>query len=354
MLLFYRSSFLLKIFSFIFLMISAHLSHAQEYPQFVKSVWQAPHFQFHTGEVLDSLSIGYVTLGNPSNPAVLILHGTAGNAMGMLNRDFGQALFLKDQPLDAQRYFIIIPDAIGVGQSSKPSDGLKAQFPHYNYADMVNAQYRLVTEGLKVQHLKLILGNSMGGMQAWLWGTTYPDIMQYLVPMASTPMAMSGRNWMLRRMMTELIRHDPSWQNGNYEKQPEVTRWVNAMFGLATSGGTQHLQSLAPSSEAGDQMINDRLKQNLTLDTNDFLYQWESSSDFDPSSRLHLIKARVLAINSADDERNPPEIGVMTELLSKIPAAKLLLIPASKETSGHSTTGQARWWKEDLRQFIKE
>ena len=344
---------MLKIFYTLLLMLSTAISNAAEFPLLRSQVWQAQDFEFHTGETIRNLSVGYLTLGNPANPAVLILHGTAGNAAGMLSKDFGEELFQKGQPLDAEHYFIIIPDAIGVGHSSKPSDGLKAKFPRYNYVDMVNAQYRLVTEGLKIQHLKLILGNSMGGMQAWIWGTSHPDMMDYLVPMASTPMAMSGRNWMLRRMMTDLIRQDPAWRNGDYDQQPKITHLANVFFGLATSGGTQHLQSLAPNSELGDRLISERLNQPFQIDTNDFLYQWEASKDYDPSSQLHQIKAQVLAINSADDERNPTELGVMQELLKKIPKVQFFLIPASKYTAGHSTTGQAKWWKEELRRVIQ-
>ena len=344
---------MLKIFFLLFLMLNSAISVAANFSSLKSQIWHAPDFEFHTGEVVKDLSIGYVTLGDPSKPAVLILHGTAGSSVAMLNKEFGEELFLKGQPLDAERYYIIIPDAIGVGHSSKPSDGLKAKFPSYNYDDMVKAQYRLVTEGLKIQTLKLVLGNSMGGMQAWIWGSKYPDMMQYLVPMASTPMAMSGRNWILRRMMTELIRKDPAWHNGNYEHQPDITQLASVFFGLATSGGTQHLQSLAPNSSLADKLIADRLSQPFTMDTNDFLYQWEASRDFDPSANLQNIKAQVLAINSADDERNPPEIGVMQEQLKKIQFAKLFLIPASKDTAGHSTTGQAKWWKEELRRFIQ-
>jgi len=218
-------------------MINGAISAAADFPSLKTQVWHAPDFEFHTGEVVKDLSIGYVTLGDPAKPAVLILHGTAGSAAGMLNKEFGEQLFLKGQPLDAERYYIIIPDAIGVGHSSKPSDGLKAKFPRYNYDDMVKAQYRLITEGLKIQTLKLVLGNSMGGMQAWIWGSKYPDMMQYLVPMASTPMAMSGRNWILRRMMTELIRNDPAWHNGNYERQPNITQLASVFLGWPLRGG---------------------------------------------------------------------------------------------------------------------
>jgi homoserine O-acetyltransferase len=336
------------------LLMVCKLCFAVEFPNQTEGVWTAKNFQFHTGETLKELKLGYITLGSPNKPAVLILHGTAGSAKGMLGKDFGEELFLAGQPLDASQYFIIITDAIGVGKSSKPSDGLKTKFPQYNYDDMVQAQYRLVKEGLGVEHLKLVLGNSMGGMQTWLWGIQYPGFAEYLVPMASTPSTMSGRNWMMRRFISESIRRDPDWQGGNYKTQPKSAQFANVFYPLATSGGNQRLQFLAPNSEKADAIVNDRLAAPFTMDANDFLYQWESSRDFNPNDGLGKINAKVLAINSADDERNPPELGIMEKQLKKINNAQLYLIPASEYTSGHSTTGQAKWWKEKLRQFLSD
>lgn len=323
-----------------------------DFPNLVEGTWIAKDFRFHTGETAKELKIGYITLGSPSNPAVLILHGTAGSAKGMLNKEFGEELFLAGQPLDANKYFIIITDAIGVGRSSKPSDGLKAKFPQYNYDDMVQAQYRLLTEGLGITRLKLVLGNSMGGMQTWLWGINYPGFSDYLVPMASTPSAMSGKNWMLRRYISESIRQDPEWQEGNYKSQPKGAKFASVFYPIASTGGNQRLQRLAPDSERADIYVNERLAAPFSMDANDFLYQWESSRDFNPSDGLSKIQAKVLVINSADDERNPPELGIMEKQLKKINNARLLLIPASEYTSGHSTTGQAKWWKEEFKQFF--
>jgi len=325
---------------------------AIDYPNQKEGVWIAKDFKFHTGETFKDVKIGYVTLGDPKNPAVLILHGTAGSAKGMLGKDFGGELFQAGQPLDASKYFIIIPDAIGVGKSSKPSDGMKAQFPRYNYTDMVQAQYRLVSEGLGIKHLKLVLGNSMGGMQTWLWGTNYPEFADYLVPMASTPSAMSGRNWIMRRFISESVRRDPTWNGGNYESQPKGAHFASVFYPFATTGGNQRLQLLAPNSDKADAMVNERLNTPLAMDANDFLYQWESSRDFNPGSDLEKIKAKVLVINSADDERNPPELGIMQKELKRVKSAELYLIPASEQTSGHSTTGQAKWWKEKLSQWM--
>ena len=307
---------------------------------------------FHTGDVFPELRIGYTTLGDPTHEAVLILHGTTGSGAKMLGKDFGGELFLDDQVLDARNYYIILPDAIGTGASSKPSDGLRAAFPQYNYDDMVSAQYRLVTEGLGVKHLRVIIGNSMGGMQTWLWGIRYPEFMDALVPMASMPIEMSGRNWMMRKFISESIRRDPAWQGGNYTEQPAVTQFTSVFYGLATNGGSQALQKLAPTSDAADAVIEKRLNAPFTMDTNDFLYQWESSKDYNPK-HLENIRAYVLAINSADDERNPPALGVMERELPRIQHASLYLIPESEETVGHSTTGKAKWWKAQFADFLQ-
>ena len=331
----------------------SNLSYAIDYPSQKEGVWLANDFQFHTGERFKELKIGYVTLGDPNNPAVLVLHGTAGSAKGMLNKDFGGDLFQAGQVLDANKYFIISPDAIGVSKSSKPSDGLKTQFPQYNYDDMVQAQFRLVSEGLGIKHLKLVIGNSMGGMQTWLWGTQYPQYMDYLVPLASTPSVMSGRNWMMRRLITQMVRQDPSWKNGNYTEQPKTPQLASIFTAYISSGSVRHLQITAPNSEKADALINEKLNTPFAVDANDFLYQWESSKDFNPGDQLEKIQARVLAINSADDERNPPELGIMDKQLKKIKSAQLFLIPASDQTLGHSTTGQAKWWKDSLKVFLE-
>ena len=324
------------------------ISCAQTVPAPKESVWVAKNFRFHTGEVMPELKLGYITIGDPSGIPVLILHGTAGQAKGLLSKNFGDELFGPGQVLDANKYFVILPDAIGVGKSSKPSDGLKTKFPRYNYDDMVDAQYRLVSEGLGIKHLRLVLGNSMGGMQTWLWGVKYPEYMDLLVPMASSPAQMSGRNWMMRRMIIDSVRNDPEWNGGNYTKQPKSLQFATVYFNIGFSGGNQGLYKLAPNSDSADQLLNQRLNASFVADANDNLYQWESSKDYNPVPHLDKIKARMLIINSADDERNPPELGLMEKELPKIKNAKLFLIPASPETSGHSTTGQARWWKKEL------
>jgi homoserine O-acetyltransferase len=257
--------------------------------------------------------------------------------------------------LDAAKHYIIIPDALGAGKSSKPSDGgMRARFPHFNYADILAAQHRLLTEGLGISHVRLVIGNSMGGMLAWLWGVTHPDFMDAIVPMAAQPTAMSGRNWMLRRMMIETIRRDPAYQGGNYTSQPASLSLAFLFFNIATNGGSQALQKAAPSRAAADAILDQRLAQPATADANDLIYMYEASRDYDPEPLLGRIRARVLAINSADDERNPHETGLMAAAMARIPQARLLLIPGSTDTAGHGTAGQARFWREELAGFLKE
>ena len=327
-------------------------SLAADYPAPRSGSWTARDFRFHDGQVMAELRIGYTTVGEPGGEPVLVLHGTAGTGAGMLNPAFAGELFGPGQPLDAGKYFVILPDAIGAGRSSKPSDGLRAQFPNYNYDDMVLAQYRLVTEGLGLKHLRLVLGNSMGGMHTWVWGVTYPGFMDALVPMAAQPTEMSGRNWLMRRMLIDAVRKDPAWLGGNYASQPTAVRSANVYFGIATNGGTLAYQQAAGSREAADKLVDERLAAPFTADANDFLYQWEASGDYNPAPRLARISARLLAINSADDERNPPELGVMERELKRIPGAALYLVPASNATRGHGTTALARFWAPALGELL--
>jgi len=338
---------------FSFLFCASLPAFAAGYPAPVQGDWIAKDFRFHTGEVLPEVRLHYTTIGAPTGEPVLVLHGTGGSGATMLGGDFAGELFGPGQPLDASRYYIILPDALGTGLSTRPSDGLRAKFPRYNYDDMVLGQYRLVTEGLGVKRLRLVLGNSMGGMQAWIWGTKYPSFMDALVPMACLPAAMSGRNWMLRRMLTQSIRNDPEWNGGNYAAQPKNMQAHLLYYGLATIGGNQALYKQAPSAEKGDAMIAARLAQPFHGDANDTLYQWESSFDYDPSPGLERIRARVLAINSSDDERNPPELGVMERELKRVPNARYLLIPGGPDTRGHGTTGMAKLWKQDLADLLQ-
>lgn len=321
---------------------------AADYPAPKEGSWIARDFRFHTGEVLPELRLGYATVGAPTGEPVLILHGTAQSAAAMLTTAFAGELFGPGQPLDASRYFIVITDAIGTGKSSKPSDGLRTKFPKYDYEDMVDAQYRLVTEGLGIKHLRLVLGNSMGGMQTWIWAEKYPGFMDVAVPMASMPIEMSGRNWMMRRLIIDSIRNDPEWMGGNYTKQPRSAQFAAVFYATATSGGNQALQKAAPTREKADEMLSARLGAPFTADANDFLYQWESSGDYNPSTGLDRIRATVLVINSADDERNPPELGVLEREMKRVRNGRVFLIAASPDTAGHGTTAQAKFWKKEL------
>jgi homoserine O-acetyltransferase len=330
----------------------ASFAGAADYPAPSQADWVAKDFRFHTGEVTPAVRLHYTTIGNPNGEAVLVLHGTGQSGSGMLTPGFAGELFGAGQPLDAAKYYIILPDALGAGKSARPSEGLRTKFPHYNYDDMVLAQYRLVTEGIGVRHLRLVIGNSMGGMQVWLWGEAHPDFMDALVPMASQPTEMSSRNWMMRRMLIESIRQDPAYDNGNYTAQPASLRLANVFMGIGTSGGTLAYQILAPTREKADKLVDERLAAPPPADANDFIYQWEASRDYNPAPALDRIAAPLLAINSADDERNPPETGLMTQALTHVKNGHLLLIPASTETRGHGTTAMAKFWKQQLTAFL--
>src|SRR5580692_5808616 len=325
---------------------------AADYPAPKQGNFIAKDFKFHTGEVMGELKLHYITIGEPTGQPVLVLHGTGQSAASMLTPAFAGELFGAGQPLDASKYYIIIPDALGHGQSSKPSDGMKTAFPKYNYDDMVDAQYRLVSEGLGIRHLRLVIGNSMGGMHTWLWAGKYPDMMDALVPMAAQPTAMAARNWMLRRMMIETIRNDPDYNNGDYTSQPRMMKYAVTAYGIATGGGTLAYQALAPTSAKADKMVDERLATPVTSDANDFIYQWEASHDYNPTG-LERIAATLLAINAADDERNPPETGVTEAALKRIKNSRLYLIPASPQTRGHLTTGNAAFYQQQLRELLQ-
>ncbi|MDO9412497.1 MAG: alpha/beta fold hydrolase [Pseudolabrys sp.] len=326
---------------------------AADYPAPKQGQWIARDFKFSTGEVMPEVKLAYTTVGEPTGQPVLVLHGTGGSAASQLTPAFAGELFGAGQPLDATKYYIIIPDALGAGKSSKPSDGLRAKFPRYNYDDMVEAQYRLIKEGLGVKHLRLVIGNSMGGMQTWMWAGKYPDYMDAAVPMASQPTAMASRNWMLRRMMLETIKADPDYNNGDYTTQPKMMKIANAFFGLATNGGNLNYQAIAPDNKKADAFVDRTLAAPMTADANDFLYQWGSSADYDASANLDKISAALLAINAADDERNPPETGIMEREMKRVKNGKLLMIPASADSRGHGTTGQAKFYKDAIAELLK-
>jgi homoserine O-acetyltransferase len=317
------------------------------------------NFRFASGETLAELRIHYVTLGTPRrNTAgritngVLLLHGTSGSSASWLQATLGSELFAKGQPLDAAQFFIIIPDNIGAGGSSKPSDGLRAAFPRYRNRDMDETQYRLVTEGLGLDRLRLIMGTSMGGMHAWMWGEMYPNFMDGLVPIASQPIAMSGRNWITRRIRIEAIRNDPDWNGGNYETNP--TRYIYTLpLAQLMTENVVRLQELAPTREAADAFYQTLVENARRNDANNQLYAIEAVMDYDPSKDLEKIRARLLAINFADDALNPPELDVLEPAIRRIPNARHVLIPAGPNTRGHFTYTRAAMWKEHLAEFMR-
>lgn len=335
------------------LSLTAGLAVGADFPDPVEGDYQIKDFTFHTGETFDSLNMHYVTVGDPANPAVVVLHGTTGRGAGMLGEGFAGALFGPGEALDASKYFLILPDSIGTGGSSKPSDGLRAKFPEYNYDDMVDAYYRLVTEGLGIDHVRLIIGNSMGGMHVWTFGVRYPDFADGLVPMAASPVAMSGRNWMMRRMLVDAVKTDPAWNGGNYTEQPPNIRLATAWFGIATSNGEKRLSALGSDNAAANAFVDERLANQKVGDANEVMYQWNASRDFDPSADLEKITAHLLVINSEDDERNPVELGIMEAAMPRIANGEVYIIPATAETRGHSTTGgQAHLYAARLAEFM--
>src|ERR1700680_2990334 len=316
-------------------------------------------FRFTDGSVLPELRIHYTTLGRPRKDAdavvrnaVLVLHGTTGTGRGFLTATFAGELFGPGQLLDSSTHFIILPDGIGTGKSSKPSDGLRASFPHYGYADMVTAQYRLVTEELGVNHLLLVLGTSMGAMQSWMWAERYPDFMDGVAPLASAPTQIAGRNRMMRRLVSQSIRSDPEWRGGNYTTQPHgFFGHLESLFMMTSS--PRYLQRLAPTRDSADAYIDSWIRSRLrTTDANDFMYQFEASSDYDPSAQLEKIRAPVLAINSADDLVNPPELELMERLIKRVPHGRYVLLPITDETRGHGTHSLPRIWKSYLAEFL--
>lgn len=338
------------------------ISVAQEnYPTPVEGDYVLSDFRFRSGETLDKLNLHYTTIGEPTkgadgkvNNAVLIMHGTTGNGKGFLGGRFAGNLFGPGQLLDATKYYIILTDAIGHGQSSKPSDGLHMKFPKYNYDDMVEAQYRLLTEHLGVDHLRLVTGTSMGGMHTWVWGYTYPDFMDALMPLASLPVEIAGRNRIQRKMAIELIKMDPAWKGGEYSEQPRagLSGAILAMMYMVSS--PLQWQKSAPTREQSDEMMDRLLNRYLSiLDANDMIYAYDSSRDYNPAPHLSKIKAPLSAINSADDQVNPPELGLMEREIGKVKQGRYILIPISDKTSGHGTHSNPLIWGDYLKELLE-
>lgn len=332
------------------------------YPAPVESTFVMRDFRFASGETLSELRLHYTTIGAPRRDAqgvvrnaVLVLHGTGGSGRGFLRPAFAGVLFSPGGLLDATRYYIILPDGIGHGGSSKPSDGLHARFPHYGYRDMVAAQHRLLTEHLGVNHLRLVMGTSMGGMHTWLWGGTYPDFMDALMPLASLPIEISGRNRMLRRMLIDAIRGDPDWKGGEYTTPPMRGLSTGLDVLMIMTSVPLEWQKQAPTKAAADSFYARWMRDRLAItDANDMLYAFEASSDYDPNPGLERITVPLVAINSADDQVNPPELGILEREIKRVPRGRAVVLPISDRTRGHGTHSLPAIWGPYLEQLLKE
>ncbi len=334
---------------------------AAEYPAPVEGDYSIRDFKFASGESLPELKIHYRTVGKlekdekgVARNAVLITHGTTGSGAQFIRPEFAGELFGAGQPLDATKFFIIMPDGIGHGKSSKPSDGLHAKFPRYGYRDMVEAQFRLLTDGLGVKHARLVMGTSMGGMHTWMWGGLHPDFMDALLPLASLPTQIAGRNRGWRKLLSDAIRNDPAWKGGEYEAQPPSLRTAAAMLWLMSSNPVlrqAEAPTLAKTDEALEKFVGDYLK---TGDANDVLYAVEASHDYDPGPNLEKIRVPLLAINFADDLINPPELEIMEREIQRVPHGRALLIPRSEKTRGHGSHTLAALWKDELAKLLAE
>src|SRR6266852_2334690 len=356
-------SLISRSFALIFF-VAAGVLHGGDYPAPTEGDFVVRDFKFTSGEILPELRLHYRTLGKPEKDgrgvtrnAVLIMHGTTGSGAQFIRPEFAGELFGKDQPLDATKFFIVLPDGIGHGKSIKPSDGMHAKFPRYGYIDMVEAEYRLLTEGLGVNHARLVMGTSMGGMHTWLWGEAHPEFMDALMPLASLPTQISGRNRAWRRIIIDAIRNDPSWNSSEYPAnagQPPSLRTAAEMLWFMSSNPVlrqKEAPTLAKTEEALDKFVNDYLK---TGDANDVLYALDASHDYDPGPNLEKIHAPLLAINSADDLINPPELGILEREIKRVPHGRAIVIPFSDKTRGHGSHTVASLWKDELIKLLKE
>jgi homoserine O-acetyltransferase/O-succinyltransferase len=336
---------------------------AQQVPTFLPAEgdYVIKDFRFSSGESLPDLRLHYATFGHSernargmTRNAVLILHGTGGSGRQFLCNVFAGVLFGPGQLLDTARYYVILPDGIGHGRSSKPSDGLHARFPHYTYDDMVQAHYRLLTEHLGVNHLRLVMGTSMGGMQTWVWGETYPDFMDALMPLASLPVEIAGRNRTQRKMILDAIRTDPTWLNGEYTVQPRAV--TTALYILMIMGSAPlQWQKVAPTRQMADSILDSYIRGRLAeTDANDMLYYFDASRFYNPAPNLEKIVAPLVAVNSADDEINPPELRIMEREIRRLKRGRYVLIPISDKTRGHGTHTLAALWKDELAALLRE
>jgi homoserine O-acetyltransferase len=351
----------IRIFAFLLCALTASFAFAADYPTPTEADYTIRDFKFTSGETLPELRLHYRTLGKPEKDAqdkttnaILIMHGTTGSGAQFIRPEFAGELFGKDQPLDATKFFIVLLDGIGHGKSSKPSDGMHAKFPHYGYLDMIEAQYRLLTEGLGVNHARLVMGTSMGGMHTWLWGELHPDFMDALMPLASLPTQISGRNRAWRRTVIDAIRNDPAWNGGEYKTQPPSLRTAAEMLWFMSSNPVlrqKEASTLAKTDELLDKFVQQILK---TDDANDVLYAVEASHDYDPGPNLERIRAPLLAINSADDLINPPELGILEREIKRVPHGRAIVMPLTEKTRGHGSHTVAALWKDQLVELLKE
>jgi homoserine O-acetyltransferase len=336
------------------------VADAADYPKPNEGNFALRDFKFASGETLPELRLHYRTLGKAvrddkgvTRNAVLIMHGTTGSGAQFLRPEFAGELFGAGQLLDATKFFVILPDGIGHGQSSKPSDAMHAKFPRYGYRDMVEAEYRLLSEGLEVNHARLVMGTSMGGMHTWLWGEIHPDFMDALMPLASLPTQISGRNRVWRRLVIDAIRNDPAWAAGEYKSQPPSLRTAAEMLWLMSSNPVlrqKDAPTMAKTDEVLDKFANDLMNAS---DANDVLYALEASHDYDPGPDLEKIRAQLLAINSADDLINPPELGLLEREIKRVPKGRAIVIPLSEKTRGHGSHTIADLWKDQLADLLQ-
>src|SRR6201987_756242 len=351
----------IRILALLLSILAARSAFAADYPAPTEGNYIVRDFKFASGETLPELRLHYQTLGKPQKDAqgkttnaVLIMHGTTGSGAQFIRPEFAGELFGKDQPLDATKFFIVLPDGIGHGKSSKPSDGMHAKFQRYGYIDMVEAQYRLLAEGLGVNHARVVMGTSMGGMHTWLWGELHPDFMDALMPLASLPTQISGRNRAWRRTIIDAIRNDPAWNGGEYKTQPPSLRTAAEMLWFMSSNPPLR-QKDAPTLGKTDEVLDKFVEQIVkTDDANDVLYALEASHDYDPGPNLEKIRAPLLAINSADDLINPPELGILEREIKRVPHGRALVIPVSDQTRGHGSHTVAALLKEQLAELLKE
>jgi homoserine O-acetyltransferase len=351
----------IRICALLLSILAAGFAFAAEYPAPTEGDYIIRDFKFASGETLPELRLHYRVLGKPEKDAqgkttnaVLIMHGTTGSGAQFIRPEFADELFGKDQLLDATKFFIVLPDGIGHGKSTKPSDGMHAKFPRYGYLDMIEAQYRLLTEGLGVNHARLVMGTSMGGMHTWLWGELHPDFMDALMPLASLPTQISGRNRAWRRMVIDTIRNDPAWNSGEYKTQPASLRTAAEMLWFMSSNPVLR-QKEAPTLAKTDEVLDKFVEQIVkTDDANDVLYAVEASRDYDPGPNLEKIRAPLLAVNSADDLINPPELGILEREIKRLPRGRAIVMPLTDKTRGHGSHTIAALWKDQLVELLKE